>query len=73
MSISPHVLIAADAYIRKTIPITTMALPTVNNKDGKKGNKNKNNNVQANKFGDKPGKAANFSKKPPKTGGTRGS
>ena len=50
-----------------------MALPTVNNKDGKKGGKNTKTTAQNSKFGAKPGKAGNFSKKPPKTGGTRGS
>ncbi len=43
-----------------------------NKKDGKKGAKGANNAPGAKSF-IKPGKAANFSKKPMKTGGTRGS
>lgn len=47
---------------------------TNQNQKGKGGNKNqKNNNFQASKFIGKPVKGAGFSKKPVKTGGTRGS
>jgi hypothetical protein len=50
-----------------------MALPTTNDKNGKKGNKNNKAALPGAKFGAKPGKASNFTRKPPKTGGTRGS
>lgn len=43
-----------------------------NKKDGKKG-KNAKSNVPGAKSFIKPGKAAAFSKKPVRTGGTRGS
>lgn len=42
-------------------------------KDGKKGNKNAKGNLPGSKSFIKPGKAGGFGKKPPKTGGTRGS
>ncbi len=50
-----------------------MSLTTNNNQKGKGGNKNQKNNFQASKFISKPAKGAGFSKKPVKTGGTRGS
>ncbi len=51
-----------------------MSLTANNNQKGKGGNKNQKNNLQQSKFFAKPGKAAGgFSKKPVKTGGTRGS
>ena len=49
-----------------------MSLTANNNQKGKGGNKTKNN-FQASKFIGKPAKGAGFSKKPVKTGGTRGS
>ena len=49
-----------------------MSLLSNNKKDAKKGNKSTKNNVLESKFS-KQGKAAAFSKKPIKTGGTRGS
>lgn len=51
-----------------------MSLTSNNNQKGKGSNKNqKNNNQQSSKFIAKPAKGAGFSKKPVKTGGTRGS
>ena len=50
-----------------------MSLTSNNNQKGKGGNKNQKNNFQASKFIGKPAKGAGFSKKPVKTGGTRGS
>jgi|BarGraIncu00222A_1022003.scaffolds.fasta_scaffold423328_1 hypothetical protein len=50
-----------------------MSLTSNNNQKGKGGNKNQKNNFQASKFIGKPAKGAGFSKKPIKTGGTRGS
>jgi hypothetical protein len=51
-----------------------MSLTNQNNQKGKSGNKNqKNTNLQNSKFIGKPAKGAGFSKKPIKTGGTRGS
>jgi len=51
-----------------------MSLTNQNNQKGKGGNKNqKNNNFQSSKFIGKPVKGGGFSKKPVKTGGTRGS
>lgn len=51
-----------------------MSLTNQNNQKGKGGNKNqKNNNFQNSKFIGKPAKGTGFSKKPIKTGGTRGS
>jgi hypothetical protein len=50
-----------------------MSLTNNNNKGGKKGNKNAQKNVPGSKTFIKPGKAAAFSKKPIRTGGTRGS
>ena len=51
-----------------------MSLTNQNNQKGKRGNKNQKNNFQASKFISKPvNKGAGFSKKPVKTGGTRGS
>jgi hypothetical protein len=53
--------------------IITMSLTNQNNQKGKGGNKVQKNNFQASKFISKPSKAAGVSKKPVKTGGTRGS
>lgn len=50
-----------------------MALPIANQNNGKKGNKNNKATVPGVKVNSKAGKAASFSKKPVKTGGTRGS
>ena len=50
-----------------------MSLTGNNNQKGKGGNKTQKNNFQASKFIGKPAKGAGFSKKPVKTGGTRGS
>ena len=51
-----------------------MSLLSGNKKDGKKGGKNAKNTLPGAKGAIKPsGKAAAFSKKPMKTGGTRGS
>jgi len=50
-----------------------MSLTNQNNQKGKGGNKNLKNNFQASKFIGKPVKGAGMSKKPIKTGGTRGS
>jgi hypothetical protein len=50
-----------------------MSLTANNNQKGKGGNKIQKNNFQASKFIGKPAKGAGFSKKPVKTGGTRGS
>ena len=51
-----------------------MSLPTNNKKDGKLANSNQKNNGQNSKFISKPsGKSATVSKKPIKTGGSRGS
>ena len=50
-----------------------MSLMNQNNQKGKKGNKNQKNNQQGSKFIFKPTKAASFSQKPHKAGGTRGS
>ena len=46
-----------------------------NNQKGKKGNKNQKNNLQGSKFILKPtsSKNSNFSQKPHKAGGSRGS
>ncbi|MBA3828440.1 MAG: hypothetical protein H0X33_05845 [Taibaiella sp.] len=49
-----------------------MSLLSNNKKDNKKGG-NAAKNVPGSKFAAKPGKGANVSKKPIKTGGTRGS
>lgn len=49
-----------------------MSLTNQNNQKGKGGNKNQKN-FQSSKFIGKPVKGAGFSKKPVKTGGTRGS
>lgn len=48
-------------------------LSNSNKKDGKKGNKKANNLPGVNNSFQKPTKAQSFSKKPLKTGGTRGS
>lgn len=54
--------------------IYAMSLTNQNNQKGKGGNKSqKNNNFQSSKFIGKPVKGGGFSKKPVKTGGTRGS
>lgn len=50
-----------------------MSLTSNNNQKGKGSGKNQKNNFQASKFIGKPAKGAGFSKKPVKTGGTRGS
>ena len=50
-----------------------MSLTSNTNKNNKKGGKNAKPSALATKFQVKPGKAAGFSKKPVKTGGTRGS
>ncbi len=52
-----------------------MGLPVNNNKGGKGGNKSQHNNTQSSKFISKPGttKAVGATKKPIKTGGSRGS
>ncbi len=50
-----------------------MALPVNNAKGGKAGSKNQKNNAQSSKFIVKPGKALGVTKKPIKTGGSRGS
>ncbi len=52
-----------------------MSLLSNNKKNDKKGKKNPQNNASGSKFILKPGnvKSAGFSKKPLKTGGTRGS
>ena len=51
-----------------------MSLPVNNKNSGKPGSKNAKNNMQGSKFIAKPGgKAAGPSKKPIKTGGSRGS
>ena len=50
-----------------------MSLTNQNNQKGKGGNKNPKSNAQNSKFMGKPGKAVGISKKPIKTGGTRGS
>lgn len=50
-----------------------MSLTSNNNAKGKGANKNQKNNFQGSKFIGKPVKGAGFSKKPVKTGGTRGS
>lgn len=50
-----------------------MSLTNQNNQKGKAGNKNHKNNFQSSKFISKPVKGAGISKKPIKTGGTRGS
>ncbi|MBA3674922.1 MAG: hypothetical protein H0W75_08190 [Chitinophagaceae bacterium] len=50
-----------------------MSLTSNNNQKGKGGNKNQKNNFQSSKFIGKPVKGGGFSKKPVKTGGTRGS
>jgi hypothetical protein len=50
-----------------------MSLTNNNKQTGKGNNKNQKNNLQNSKFISKPGKVAGFSKKPVKTGGTRGS
>jgi hypothetical protein len=51
----------------------SMALPTKNDKKGKKGNKSQMHGNQGSKFIAKPGKGGGFSQKPHKAGGTRGS
>ena len=50
-----------------------MSLTNQNNQKGKGRNKGQKNNFQSSKFISKPVKGAGFSKKPVKTGGTRGS
>jgi hypothetical protein len=50
-----------------------MSLTSNNNQKGKGGNKNQKNNFQSSKFIGKPAKGSGFSKKPVRTGGTRGS
>jgi hypothetical protein len=50
-----------------------MALPTANDKGNKKGKKSAASMLQNSKFGGKTAKPVNISKKPIKTGGTRGS
>ncbi len=50
-----------------------MSLTSNTNQKGKGGNKNQKNNFQSSKFIGKPVKGGGFSKKPVKTGGTRGS
>ncbi len=50
-----------------------MSLTGNNTQKGKGGNKNQKSNFQVSKFIGKPAKGAGFSKKPVKTGGTRGS
>ncbi len=50
-----------------------MSLPTNNKKDGKQGNKNQKASAMGSKFIAKASKGANVSKKPVKTGGSRGS
>jgi len=50
-----------------------MSLLSNNKKDAKKGNKNAKNNLPAGPKGSMIGKSPAFSKKPVKTGGTRGS
>ena len=50
-----------------------MSLTSNNNQKGKGANKNSKNTVQNSKFIGKPAKGSGFSKKPVKTGGTRGS
>jgi hypothetical protein len=52
-----------------------MSLLNNNQKKGKKGNKNQKTNPQGSKFILKPGtgKTGNFSQRPHKAGGTRGS
>jgi hypothetical protein len=50
-----------------------MSLLNNNKNDNKKGGKNAKNNLPGSKSFIKPAKAPAFSKKPIKTGGTRGS
>ena len=50
-----------------------MSLTSNNNQKGKGGNKNQKGNFQNSKFIGKPAKGSGFSKKPVRTGGTRGS
>jgi hypothetical protein len=50
-----------------------MSLFNNSKKDGKQGNKNQKNAASASKFIAKASKGANISKKPIKTGGSRGS
>jgi len=50
-----------------------MALPTNNKNSGKSGKKNQTHNSSSSKFINKPGKNVTITKKPVKTGGTRGS
>lgn len=50
-----------------------MSLTSNNNQKGKGGNKNQKNNLQNSKFIGRPAKGGGFSKKPIRTGGTRGS
>jgi len=50
-----------------------MSILTNHKKDNKKGNKGAKAALPGAKTTVKPGKAAGFNKKPPKTGGTRGS
>ena len=50
-----------------------MSLTSSNNQKGKGNNKTQKNNAQASKFIGKAVKGGGFSKKPVKTGGTRGS
>ena len=50
-----------------------MSLTNQGNQKGKGGNKNAKNNFQSSKFIGKAVKGAGVSKKPVKTGGTRGS
>ena len=52
---------------------SAMSLTNQSNQKGKGGNKNQKNNFQSSKFIGKPVKSAGVSKKPVKTGGTRGS